>query len=289
MQLDHLVINTRFETDAAAARFEQLGFQLTPRGRHSLGSINHLMMFPGHYLELIGLPTDGGKLRQEVVDSVDGIDGLVFQTDDAEATAAKVSAAGVAMQAVQHFSRPVELDGTTRAARFETVRLVPGQYAAGRIYYCRHLTPELVWRDEWLVHPNGVSSIAELTVISQTPEATRRAYEKLDDTRRDDASTARTQTAATTLPIDDIFALRFETRDQVDARFGGLSAYLAERPEMFAAITFRCPDPEAVAARAAASGLPVERFVASSAEGALAPLRIAVALPAFGTLLEFIG
>ena len=54
--LDHVVINAVFEMDRAAKLMSQLGFTVTPRGYHSLGSINHLIMFEGHYLELIGLP-----------------------------------------------------------------------------------------------------------------------------------------------------------------------------------------------------------------------------------------
>ena len=66
--LDHIVINTLRNMDAAAECFEALGFTLTPRGYHSLGSINHLMMTPGPYLELIGVP-DKGPQRQEILDS----------------------------------------------------------------------------------------------------------------------------------------------------------------------------------------------------------------------------
>jgi hypothetical protein len=84
--LDHLVINTGFATDTTAELFAALGFSLTPRGYHSLGSINHLIMFAGHYLELIGLPSDGAVLRQEILDSPPGIDGLVFGSADAAAT-----------------------------------------------------------------------------------------------------------------------------------------------------------------------------------------------------------
>ena len=36
LPLDHLVINTHFEMNAAQSIFEQLGFTLTPRGRHRL-------------------------------------------------------------------------------------------------------------------------------------------------------------------------------------------------------------------------------------------------------------
>src|SRR6185437_15593295 len=51
--LDHVVINTLFDMDRAAALMSQLGFTLTPRGYHSLGSFNHLVMFEHDYLELI--------------------------------------------------------------------------------------------------------------------------------------------------------------------------------------------------------------------------------------------
>ena len=48
LKLDHLVINVKKEMDEAYKLFSQLGFLLTPRGFHSLGSINHAMMF-NHY------------------------------------------------------------------------------------------------------------------------------------------------------------------------------------------------------------------------------------------------
>lgn len=40
--LDHAVINVADQLDSASARFRRLGFQLTERGHHSLGSSNHL-------------------------------------------------------------------------------------------------------------------------------------------------------------------------------------------------------------------------------------------------------
>ena len=77
LTLDHLVINTRFDTDAAEALFRALGFTVTPRGYHTLGSINHAIVFDGHYLELIGLPADGSATRPEIAASPLGADGLV--------------------------------------------------------------------------------------------------------------------------------------------------------------------------------------------------------------------
>ena len=83
-QLDHAVINVHFAMDLAEPLYTALGFTLTPRGYHSLGSINHLMVFDSDYLELSGLPGSGGNERPEILSSPIGIDGLVFKTSDAD-------------------------------------------------------------------------------------------------------------------------------------------------------------------------------------------------------------
>ena len=186
MQLDHLVINTALGMDAAAAIFTGLGFHLTPRGHHSLGSINHLMIDPTSYLELVGVPAIG-KQRQEVLDSPLGLSGLVFRSGDAGATYARLAAAGFAPQEPILLERPVTVDGADDVARFRNVRMTAAQFPAGRVYFCQHLTPGLVWRDEWLSHPNGFCGIAGVTVHDPEPEREAARYAALagGDTRRD--------------------------------------------------------------------------------------------------------
>lgn len=174
--LDHLVINALFEMDAAEALFTSLGFQLTPRGRHSLGSINHLMMVSGCYLEIVGLPRDTDRLRQDVLDSPHGPSGFVPGSDDIDATRRRLLDVGLHPEAVQDFSRPVVLGGVEQLARFRTVRAGDGEFAAGRVYWCQHLTPELVWRDEWLAHDNGFAAIDHLVVESTDAAASARRY-----------------------------------------------------------------------------------------------------------------
>src|SRR5580700_7614440 len=95
--LDHVVINVLFDMDRAAALMAQLGFTLTPRGYHSLGSINHLMVFEGHYLELIGLPSGMDVLRKDVLESPLGLDGLVFKADDIDKCLRTLRDSGLAM------------------------------------------------------------------------------------------------------------------------------------------------------------------------------------------------
>ena len=169
--LDHVVINALRETDAAEALFAALGFQLTPRGYHTLGSVNHLMMTPGAYLEIVGVPPEG-KQRQEVLDSPRGLNGIVLQIEDADACYARLKEAGFDPLEPRGFSRPVTIDGTEHEASFRTVRLTPDFFGGGRIYFCHHLTPDLVWRPEWLDHPNGFAAIDRVELESPDPAGT---------------------------------------------------------------------------------------------------------------------
>lgn len=175
VKLDHLVINAMFELDLAQSVFEALGFVVTPRGYHSLGSMNHLMVVGDAYLELVGVPRQGLQ-RQDVLDSPLGLSGLVFQSADADATHARLSAAGLPALEPLQFFRPLELDGVEHPVGFRIVRMGRDRFAAGRVYFCQHLTPEMVWRQDWLKHPNGLRAIASVTVESPDAAADAALY-----------------------------------------------------------------------------------------------------------------
>ncbi len=125
--LDHVVIDVRDRMDDAARDFAALGFTLTPRGHHTLGSMNHLMMFGTDYLELLGFGA-GGATRPELAPFPIGLNGLVFKTEDADAVHAHAAAAGLPILPVQSFSRPVDLDGDRGATRgFARRGSIPGR------------------------------------------------------------------------------------------------------------------------------------------------------------------
>ena len=166
--LDHVVINVRDRIDAGEETFRRLGFTLTPRGYHTLGSMNHLAMFGTEYLELIAAPA-GETRRQEILTSPEGLNGLVFGTEDSDRTYAALHAAGVPIDPPRQFSRPVELPGGARDATFRTVTLTAGTVSAGRLYFCHHLTRDLVWRDEWRHHANGVIGISRAVIAARDP------------------------------------------------------------------------------------------------------------------------
>src|SRR5690242_4145542 len=115
--LDHVVIDVRDRIDEALRCFQSLGFQLTARGHHTLGSVNHLAMFATDYLELLGFGEDS-VARPEIVRFPVGLNGLVFKTADADSVHAQAAAAGLPILPVQSFSRPVTLNSAMHDARF---------------------------------------------------------------------------------------------------------------------------------------------------------------------------
>lgn len=182
-RLDHLVINVRDGLDAAEARYRQLGFRLTPRGHHSLGSSNHLAVFGSNYLELLGFPPGQGHRRPELLEHPLGLSGLAFRADDAGLDHARLQTGGVEVSPVRHFSRPVsgtpgapDVDAEVRFSTFQTFIEPP---LPGRVFYCQHHTPERVWQDAAPDHPNGACDIAALIVATPDPERSAAAFAPL--------------------------------------------------------------------------------------------------------------
>ena len=122
------------DLDRAAADFRALGFKLTPRGRHSIGSENHCIMFDSTYIELLSAPKPHPWLDY-YRSFGEGLAAVALSTEDADAAARELGA-----KAPMDLSRPVE-DGV---ARFRLVQLDQPY-----VFICQHLTRELVWRPQW--------------------------------------------------------------------------------------------------------------------------------------------
>ena len=272
LALDHVVINVLFDMDRAAALMSQLGFTLTPRGHHSLGSINHLMVFEGHYLELIGLPSGTDVLRKDVLESPLGLDGLVFKADDIDKCLRTLRDSGLAMLEPRSFSRPVTIDGVEHLARFRTVRTAPELFEAGRIYYCQHFTPELVWHRPWMSHPNGVRGLSELVIVTSNLETDAPRYAKAaqapSERQGDDWIIA--------LPRG--FRLTLISPVRYRERYGEQCVEADGRQSFFGAIVFDAPDSAHI--RNLASSIAEMRVGMSN--NALTLL-----IPSLHTLLEF--
>ena len=164
-KVDHVVIDTRNRIDEAVTTYRSLGFQLTDRGRHTLGSVNHLAVFESDYMELLGFDDTSGAVRADTLRFPVGLNGLVFATDNPEGLFGDLRERGLAAEQPIAFSRPVAIANRIEDAKFRVVRLAAGAVSFGRVYFCHHLTPKLVWRPEWGRHPNGRQTYGDSLIV----------------------------------------------------------------------------------------------------------------------------
>lgn len=178
--LDHAVINVAGRLDHAEQQFRRLGFQLTPRGHHSLGSSNHLAIFGENYLELLGYEAANEHTRKDLWLAPLGLTGLVWKTQNSDAVFSHLQQQNIAGSPPAEFFRPVQLnDGSEPNARFRTVPLAADRVPNGRSFFCQHVTPELVWRTEWQRHPNGVTDISGFVIAASDPHQAAQVYGEL--------------------------------------------------------------------------------------------------------------
>lgn len=231
--LDHVVINARDDMDRAADVYTRLGFSLTERGYHSLGSMNHLAMFGTDYLELIAIPKDAKSGRLDLLTYSPGLNGLVFGSEDSAITYAALAKAGVPVDPPSEFTRPVKVDGAEREARFRTIRMKAGVVPYGRVYYCHHFTRDLVWRDEWRHHANGTVAIVRAVIVEPDPAAAAKLYADMFG-----PESVRDIKGGKTVVVGNS---RFDivTEAELKAQFGDAAPDAEGRKAYMAALTFR--------------------------------------------------
>jgi len=130
--IDHAVVAVR-DLDAAAASFRALGFTLTPRGHHSIGSQNHCIMLGSTYIELLAAPVSHPWLEYYRAFG-EGLAAIALSTTDADAAYRELKDRGA--KPPIDLARPVE----GGVARFRLVQIE----GAPQVFICQHLTRELV-------------------------------------------------------------------------------------------------------------------------------------------------
>src|SRR5439155_26831602 len=100
--IDHVVIGVR-DLERARMGWTRLGFNLTPRGRHlgphlNLGTANYCAMFPGDYLELLGIVErdHGAERLAAFLARREGATAVAFAPEGAPEGAIEVVAAALA-------------------------------------------------------------------------------------------------------------------------------------------------------------------------------------------------
>ena len=169
-KFDHLVVMGRDRMECASDLFTSLGFTLSPISKHNLGSSNRLAVFDSSYLEVLGWEANSTPTRKEIADEPFGLNALVFRTTNADACHQNLVDQGFAPNPIQDLSRPVKAGNEIGEAKFRTIRFASQPISGLRIYFCEHLTPEYIWREEYMTHPNQMRGLSEIEISSFMPE-----------------------------------------------------------------------------------------------------------------------
>ena len=249
--IDHVIVNARDALDDSAALWTRLGFQLTPRGHHTLGSSNNLAILGTDYIELLGV-MPGTADRTDVLEWPAGLNGLVFKTTDSDTLYNTLTEAGAPVLPPQAFSRPVDMgDNATKDAAFRTVRLEQDASPAGRMFFCHHLTPDLVWHDPWRRHPNGAVGLQGMLIAAEDPAAYAALFALLFG-----EAAVRTTEHGIALAAG-LATIEVTTPEAVAMRLGDAAPTLDGRPAAMAALIVRTASLELARTALTAGSIPI--------------------------------
>ena len=176
--IDHLITLTR-DREGARALLTRMGFDLTERGEHpGRGTSNHLAFFGRCYWELLAVdsPTpENAALRERG----SGLAGCALRTSDTQRDAEQARTLGLEAGEPENFTRPVQVEGEWKTARFRIAVLQPVAPVDAYLFFCQHLTPELVWPREPRDHPNGAFRIHAVQIVGPSADEARRGFEPL--------------------------------------------------------------------------------------------------------------
>lgn len=238
---------------ATAARYEAMGFLLTPYSPHSgawkpgepvtkLGSGNRCVMFGHNYLEILAnedpaapSPRLAGYLRHHQGGHI-----ICFGSEDLASVDSRLVADGFATSGVIPLQRDIDTPEGVRTARFERVQFAPDDSPEGYIQAAKHLTPAYIYQPRYIAHPNGCTELSNTVLIVDDVQAYSDRY--------------RRYTGAEPVAADGGMCLRFPLCSRLtvmDARAAVeyLPGSLHPPVPGIAAVAFRCPDLPAQARR----------------------------------------
>jgi catechol 2,3-dioxygenase-like lactoylglutathione lyase family enzyme len=253
--IDHVVMVVR-DLDAACDTFRRMGFTVTPRGFHSLGSQNHCVMFGDDYIELLwspeGAPHPSRQYYTDFARAGEGLAAIALKTASAKGAYTEMLWAGFAPSDPVEFSRPVDLPEGKREARFRVAMASLDHTPGGRMFVCEHLTRDVVWRPEYQRHANGATEIAAVAIVGDDVAGIARPYERLLATKAEpiaEGLVVRTGGAS----------IAFATARSLAARLPNVGMSARSAPFM-AGLFVRVKDRDAAAAALAAGGLAPARM-----------------------------
>lgn len=180
LSLDHFGAMVR-DLDTGAERWRKLGFRLAPRSPQ-MGTVpgdgamepwataNHCVVLRRGYLELIGIhDPNRHNPWQSRMDRFEGIHIAALRCEDADRAYATLSAT------VEGFDPPVDrrreasVGEDTRTMKFRNIFSRDEAWPEGRMIVIEHQTPEILWQESLMDHPNGAVGLDSLIFCVADP------------------------------------------------------------------------------------------------------------------------
>src|SRR5687767_14423754 len=174
--------------DQAALDFGKLGFTLTPFSAQShrltpdgplvpAGTGNRCVMLKRGYIECL-TPTGDTPIADQLRGAIaryTGVHLIAFGTATPEIDHDRLARIGYAPAVPVALQRQISTSEGEATARFTVVRVPPGAMPEGRIQFCQHHTPELVWQSRWLTHANHAAALnAVIVCVDDVGQAAER-------------------------------------------------------------------------------------------------------------------
>src|SRR5690606_3939098 len=107
----------------------------------------------------------------------EGLHLLAIGTDSASVAEARINAWGTLPVSVRALHRKID---TPHGQRYAGFRLLVVPQLSGpdiTFFFIEHRTPELLWTEPSMVHPNGATALLELVIITDDLGAARQGYD----------------------------------------------------------------------------------------------------------------
>jgi hypothetical protein len=178
--LDHIVHAVR-DLDAAAEFYRRLGFTVGARNRHPWGTHNHIVQFPGFFIEVLTfaesdkLGDDGfsrlfAAYNRDFAARHEGLSMLILESQDAARDEAAYLTACIAASAMMHFEREGKRpDGSAVKVGFSLAFAEDGRAPDIHFATCQQHYPQNFWNPDFQRHANGALAVASALIVAEEP------------------------------------------------------------------------------------------------------------------------
>jgi PAS domain-containing protein len=192
--LDHIVHAVR-HLDAAGEFYRRAGFAVGAHNRHPWGTHNRVVQMPGFFIELLNvaepqlIPPHApnlfsfGAFARDFLAREEGLAMLVLEGKGAADDAESFREAGIGNFKVFDFEREAKRpDGSAAKVAFSLAFAADARAPDIGYFTCQQHYPENFWNPAFQKHPNGVSGVAGVIIVSESPGDHRHFVAAFSDT-----------------------------------------------------------------------------------------------------------